>query len=56
MAVFVIDDLFLIERDPNASLLAPNYCARMDVVFRVDNQCELVRNANLRTNVERDAP
>jgi hypothetical protein len=45
----------LIERDPDAFFLAPNYCAGMDFVFRMNNQCELVRDADLRTNVERRA-
>ena len=47
--------LNLAERDPKTSLAAPDYPARMDLIFSVDNQCELVRNSDLRTNVERDA-
>jgi hypothetical protein len=43
------------ERDPKTSLAAPDYRARMDFIFSVDNQRELVRNSDLRTNVERDA-
>ncbi|HWJ18495.1 MAG TPA: hypothetical protein VNR65_07210, partial [Geobacterales bacterium] len=43
------------ERDPKTSLAAPDYRARMDLIFSMDNQCELVRNSELRTNIERDA-
>jgi hypothetical protein len=45
----------LIERHPEALFLSPNYCARVDFVFRVNNQRELVRNASVRPDVKSDA-
>jgi len=44
----------LIERHPEALFLSPNDCARVDFVFRVNNQRELVRNASMRPDLESD--
>jgi hypothetical protein len=45
----------LVERHPEALFLPPNYCARVDFVFGVNNQRELIRNASMRPDVESDA-
>jgi hypothetical protein len=44
----------LVKRDPEALFLSPNHFARMDFVFRMNNQCELVGNADMRPGVESD--
>lgn len=43
-----------IERDAEAFFLAPNHRARIDLVLRVDDQRELVRNGGPRPDVESD--
>jgi hypothetical protein len=40
---------------PRGAFPFANYCARVDFVFRVNNQRELVRNASMRPDVESDA-
>ena len=55
VAAFHTSRASLIERDPQALFLSPNHCARMDFVFRMNNQCESFRNGSVRPDVESDA-
>jgi hypothetical protein len=39
--------------NPDATVLSPDHAARIDFLLRYDDQCELVRDADLRSDVER---